>query len=487
MKKHMTAAFYYFSLLGLLLFSSSSAFASGISEAEAQSIAAAGITPGIYEIAAADDTGFVLDISTCTLEETDSCKLQMFRSLDVNQQKFYVESLPGSGFRISALRSGKALTADTNCNDSGKEEAKNTADGAISLKDLERSAGASAPDQQTWYLESCGDGSYYLLSGSRLSSSSKTESIIEDAANTVSGNGSVPAYLTRTGIALCNGEDLELTPFTGKKNQRWILKKAWISSQDTAHTDYINPFSEYGPYENVRLLMRFGDEKEVLTSETLAGWISEESHCTDLDSSAVLSYAQKLAEKYDTQGYARKFRTSYGKEITLYKGNFGWKLDAEATALSIMESACFHRQQFVAPVWKHKGVGFTRGDDIGDSYVEIDLVNQKVWLYQNGEQLLATECVSGTYGTDRQTPGGVYSITYKQSPAVLRGPGYESPVTYWMPFNGGIGLHDASWRDSFGGDIFKTNGSHGCINLPTEAAKLIYETVSAGYPVVCYN
>ena len=56
-----------------------------------------------------------------------------------------------------------------------------------------------------------------------------------------------------------------------------------------------------------------------------------------------------------------------------------------------------------------------------------------------------------------------------------------------MPFNGGIGLHDSNWRSTFGGDIYKTNGSHGCINLPTDAAKLIYETVEIGYPVVCYN
>ena len=117
----------------------------------------------------------------------------------------------------------------------------------------------------------------------------------------------------------------------------------------------------------------------------------------------------------------------------------------------------------------------------------MDLVNQKVWLYKDGEQLLETDCVTGTFGTDRQTPGGVYSIYYKQSPDVLDGPGYSSPVEYWMPFNGGIGLHDANWRYSFGGDIFKTNGSHGCINLPLEAAKRIYETTYIGYPVVCYN
>ena len=119
--------------------------------------------------------------------------------------------------------------------------------------------------------------------------------------------------------------------------------------------------------------------------------------------------------------------------------------------------------------------------------MEVDLENQKVWLYKNGKKLLETDCVFGTYNTDRQTPGGVYSIYYKQSPAVLNGPGYSSPVDFWMPFNGGIGLHDAQWRSSFGGDIYLTNGSHGCINLPRDAAELIYNTVTIGYPVVCYQ
>ena len=471
MKKQLIAAFCSFALLGLMIFTPSAASASGEPRTSAP------ITPGIYEIAAASDPGFVLDVETCTLEEKESREIQIFRSLDVNQQKFYVEQLPGGGCRISALRSGKALTADpADVNENSGNELPDTAN--VYLEELQRSPGAAAQENQTWYLESAGDGTYYIVSALDTGTSADADPQVSTRAS---------GYLTRQGKTLCNGADLILSGFTGEKNQKWVLKKTWISSQDTADTDFFNPYESWGPYENVRILMRFGDEKEVLTSKELAAWVLEENHSQELDPDAVLAYVQNLADKYDTQGYARKFMTSYGKEITLYKGNFGWKLDVDGTARAITEAASFHRQQFVDPIWSHEGVGFTRGDDIGDSYVEVDLVNQKVWLYKDGEQLLKTDCVSGTYGTERQTPGGVYSITYMQSPAVLRGVGYESPVTYWMPFNGGIGLHDANWRSSFGGDIYKSNGSHGCINLPTEAAKLIYETVSVGYPVVCYN
>lgn len=86
----------------------------------------------------------------------------------------------------------------------------------------------------------------------------------------------------------------------------------------------------------------------------------------------------------------------------------------------------------------------------------------------------------------RMTPPGVFGLTYKTKNAVLKGEDYETPVNYWMPFNGNIGMHDATWRRKFGGEVFIKNGSHGCINLPLESAKEIYSYISTGFPVVCY-
>ena len=105
-----------------------------------------------------------------------------------------------------------------------------------------------------------------------------------------------------------------------------------------------------------------------------------------------------------------------------------------------------------------------------------------------------TDFVSGTYyESGRRTPSGSYALMYKQKDQVLRGTRqpdgtyeYESPVKYWMPFNGGIGFHDASWRGSFGGSIYLYSGSHGCINLPTSAAATLYENIEAGGPVLCF-
>jgi len=69
----------------------------------------------------------------------------------------------------------------------------------------------------------------------------------------------------------------------------------------------------------------------------------------------------------------------------------------------------------------------------------------------------------------------------------LNGEDYSTPVDYWMPFAGNVGMHDATWRGSFGGDIYLNNGSHGCVNLPWSSAKTIYENVDAGFPVLVYQ
>ena len=123
----------------------------------------------------------------------------------------------------------------------------------------------------------------------------------------------------------------------------------------------------------------------------------------------------------------------------------------------------------------------------GGSYVEVDLSSQRLWLYKDGEQIVSTKLVSGCVAEGHRTPTGVYSIYAKQTDRYLTGADYRSFVHYWMPFLGGYGLHDASWRSSFGGDIYLYDGSHGCVNLPSSAAKKIYNNVSVGTKVILYG
>jgi hypothetical protein len=112
------------------------------------------------------------------------------------------------------------------------------------------------------------------------------------------------------------------------------------------------------------------------------------------------------------------------------------------------------------------------------TYADVNLTTQKMFFVKNGVKILESNIVTGA--PSMATPPGTFRLQSKASPSVLVGPGYRSPVTYWMPFNGGIGFHDASWQPWFGGNRYLTNGSHGCINMPLSAAKTLYANISIG-------
>ena len=130
-------------------------------------------------------------------------------------------------------------------------------------------------------------------------------------------------------------------------------------------------------------------------------------------------------------------------------------------------------------------VGFVKKCNVKEltgKYIIVDISSQKLYLYDNLDLILTSSIVSGKDLTP--TDLGIHKIYSKELNKTLIGPGYESFVKYWMPFNGGEGLHDASWRHKFGGSIYKENGSHGCVNLPTKVASEIYNNVSVGNKVL---
>lgn len=249
--------------------------------------------------------------------------------------------------------------------------------------------------------------------------------------------------------------------------------------------DVLNKISKYC---SARVEYQFGDETEILDGTTIVGWIRYDTATGTiyLEREKIEEYVAGLAEKYDTYQKPREFQTSLGDWVTVTGGSYGWLMDQEAEARVLEHMIRSGASRTRPPKFAHTAADWSHSD-LGDTYVEVDLSSQHVWLYVDGVEELSVDCVSGTY-TDqgRKTPEGTYTIDYLMSPAVLTGPDWYSPVSYWMPFNGGIGLHDATWRSSFGGDIFMYSGSHGCINLPLEAAQRLYSYAYAGMPVICY-
>lgn len=223
-----------------------------------------------------------------------------------------------------------------------------------------------------------------------------------------------------------------------------------------------------------------------LTGETFGDWMYYSNGTWKLSYDSVEQYVDNLALRYDTVGTDRTFVTYTGKRVTETGKKYGWQIDRESEVFEInriLHSGISRKRE---PAMLMRGAAYTDKDDIGDTYVEVDLTNQHVYCIYEGKLVVESDCVTGNVAAGHTTPEGLYSVTYKASPAVLKGEDYESHVSYWMPFNGGIGLHDATWRGTFGGTIYQRSGSHGCVNLPLSKAKEIYGYVSKGTPVICY-
>lgn len=251
---------------------------------------------------------------------------------------------------------------------------------------------------------------------------------------------------------------------------------------------YHEPLPRHDP-----LPIRLGEESEVLDGGTICSWLAVGTDGqVNADPAGVTGFVQALAAKYDTAGKERTFHTADGRDIPL-TGPYGWKLDQAAEVQALTEYLKSTDSQTREPVFAQTAASRTE-PEWGATYVEIDLTNQHVYMTKDGAVVWDAPCVTGNVSKNYTTPPGIYSLTYKEEDRILRGPKkadgsyeYESHVDFWMPFNGGIGLHDANWRGSFGGTIYQTSGSHGCVNLPPDRAKILYGLVEKGMPVICYN
>lgn len=249
----------------------------------------------------------------------------------------------------------------------------------------------------------------------------------------------------------------------------------------------------------VTVTYTFGEKKEVLDGMTVKDWMTYDENGNYVENLGVLQqhirdYVQMLGEKYNTIGTKRTLTSTYtGEPVAVSGGSYGYLIDIRGERAQLLKDIQSHGNIEREPIYAKRGKAYGE-NDIGNTYVELDLSAQHLWYYKDGALLMESDFVSGTYNDkSRRTPSGIYSLAYKQRNQVLRpAPNpdgtydYESPVSYWMPFNGGIGLHDANWRGRFGGNIYRNSGSHGCINLPVSFAGKFYESIEAGCPIVCF-
>ena len=240
-----------------------------------------------------------------------------------------------------------------------------------------------------------------------------------------------------------------------------------------------------------------------IDSAQLHEWVKVDDDLkVSFDKDACTKWAQgDLSIELDTIGKKRSFSLPDGKQLTVEGGSYGWSINGAEIAATIAENVLAGKEATFDIPWLVTAEKWNPGGaEWGDTLIEIDLGAQHVRYFKNGKVVWESDCVSGgmNSGKMHHTPTGIYSINSNmQSGNVeLKGeidpktnkPEYISYVKYWMPFiDNSHALHDADWRSSFGGEIYKTSGSHGCVNLPPDKAKELYGMISVGTVVIVHS
>ena len=243
--------------------------------------------------------------------------------------------------------------------------------------------------------------------------------------------------------------------------------------------------------QSVEIVTNILGHKESLSGEALADMVRGISASgVEFNEDKVLAYANYLEGKYGNPGNTVSFHSASGKDIAMispYALHINVQAEKEALKKAISSFQTMERE----PAYSYKPAQYAQ-PQFGTTFVEIDLGMQHVYYYEGGNLVWESPTVTGMLRSGRATPAGVFFLKGKETNRILRGrlingkPEYEAHVNYWMPFNGGVGLHDASWRSHFGGNIYVNSGSHGCINLPRNKAAELYGRIQKGCPIVVH-
>lgn len=259
--------------------------------------------------------------------------------------------------------------------------------------------------------------------------------------------------------------------------------------QDTLHL-----WEMIEAFQDCHIVYQMGEDTIPIDASIVCDWIKldedgnfalDEQGNLQLREEAIPEFIEALAKEYDTIGGIREFTTTTRGIITIEGGIYGNQIDKEAETAYLQEAFARKADEVHTPAYLQAAAKQGK-DDIGDTYVEIDMGAQIMYYYENGILQIETPVVTGNTSRRMGTPSGVNYVYLKQTNRILRGEGYASHVNFWMPVKGNIGIHDASWRSSYGGQIYQTNGSHGCINTPYDAMSKMYEMVEVGTPVIMY-
>lgn len=289
-----------------------------------------------------------------------------------------------------------------------------------------------------------------------------------------------------------------------KKAVKELKEKAELTSETgnvegdvAADSDYVqDALKEANAYLDVTVTCNFNPSTGKAATETvgkdqISQWlvVGNDGLSVSLDGESMANYCTELAKNHDVSKTKKgQFKTTTGSVISVNVPASGQTVDGNKLYESIADAINKKQSATVEAVYSEAQEEET-GEYVtyGGNYCEVDLTNQMVYVYKNGQQVVSSPCVTGCIAKGHGTPTGVYSIFSMDKNRYLNGDGYKSWVNFFVPFNGGIGFHDASWRSTFGGNIYLYSGSHGCINMPYAQVQKLFANVSMGEKVIVYG
>ncbi len=276
----------------------------------------------------------------------------------------------------------------------------------------------------------------------------------------------------------------------GKTSVNLDKKKCYVEPKVRKDDKTLNKRMKiWNKYMGINLVYTFGDQTETIDGNYVKQYLTDNGSKVSLATDWINMLVYSWGEKYDTFGKSRQFTTHAGTQVTLPAGgDYGWYLNTDKMIDDVTEAVKNGESGKRDPIWLFEAQGWDN-DDITGTYIEISLEEQKLWVYKNGQQVVETDIVSGAPSSDRETRPGIYSIDQKKTNVLLSSQDMQNttdPVSCWLPFDGGQGIHDASWRDAFGGTVYQTNGSYGSVNVPEDEIQTIYNAVQVGTAVVVY-
>ena len=258
--------------------------------------------------------------------------------------------------------------------------------------------------------------------------------------------------------------------------------------------------SSYDRLMKAEFKLKFADKTEVIDQKLLSEWVNEEKNSKGrteyhISEDKLKEYVSGLAKKYNTFKDYITFKTTSGDTIDLVNKSTGWILDEEYAFDAIkdmikkMNSVSLDltdESEASNKWWARIASKYTLEEGYGDTYVEVSIDQQHMWMYKDGKLVLESDVVTGEPEEGHETPTGAFVIGYKQKDANLYDTDYLIRVRNWISFYNDVGFHDAEWQTNFGGDVYTYNGSHGCVNMPLEAVDKLYDLTYEGMPVFVY-